>query len=90
MSAYNAPIIICLLRAGEVAPFPKVKHILIGLVAHSATIIENNLGVVVVKAVLDKLRPSMLIRLAFKKLTNERLRLFQVGSCHKNGIYILS
>ena len=83
------PIIICLFCARQIAAFPQVQHIFIGLIAHSATIIEDYFGVVIIETLLDELCPSTLVRLAFKELTNERLRLFQVRRCQQNGVYII-
>ena len=49
----HAPIIETLCRAGEITALPKLQHILIGFVAHTPTVTQNDLGVVVVENALD-------------------------------------
>ena len=66
-----------------------MQHILIGLVAHSAPIIKDYLGIVVIEALLDELCSGMVVRLTFEELTNERLRFFQMRRCQQNGVHII-
>ena len=62
-----APIIETLCRAGEITALPKLQHILIGLVAHTPSIAQNNLGVVVVENALDIRNTGALISGSFKE-----------------------
>ena len=63
----DSPIIKALRRAGEIAALPKLQHILIGLVAHTPSISQNDLGVVVVKNALDIRNTGVLISGSFKE-----------------------
>ena len=62
-----APIIETLCRAGEITALPKLQHILIGLVAHTPSIAQNDLGVVVVENALDIRNTGVLISGSFKE-----------------------
>ena len=62
-----APIIEALCCAGEITALPKLQHILIGLVAHTPSIAQNDLGVVVVENALDIRNTGVLISGSFKE-----------------------
>ena len=62
-----APIIETLCRAGEITALPKLQHILIGLVAHTPSIAQNDLGIVVVENALDIRNTGVLISGSFKE-----------------------
>ena len=63
----HAPIIETLCRAGEITALPKLQHILIGLVAHTPSIAQNDLGIVVVENALDIRNTGVLISGSFKE-----------------------
>ena len=63
----HAPVIEALLGAGEIATLPKLQHILIGLVAHTPSISQNDLGIVVVENALDIRNTGVLISGSFKE-----------------------
>ena len=63
----HAPIIEALCRAGEITALPKLQHILIGLVAHTPSIAQNGLGIVVVENALDIRNTGVLISGSFKE-----------------------
>ena len=67
MLGYYAPIIEALRRAGEITALPKLQHILIGLVTHTPTVTQNDLGVVVVENALDIRNTGVLISGSFKE-----------------------
>ena len=73
-----APIIETLCRAGEITALPKLQHILIGLVAHTPSISQNDLGVVVVKNALDIRNTGVLISGSFKECPYLVFACFQV------------
>ena len=73
-----APIIETLCRAGEITSLPKLQHILIGLVAHTPSISQNDLGVVVVKNALDIRNTGVLIGGSFKECPYLVFACFQV------------
>ena len=62
-----APIIEALCCAGEITALPKLQHILIGLVAHTPSIAQNDLGIVVVENALDIRNTGVLISGSFKE-----------------------
>ena len=63
----HAPIIETLCRAGEITALPKLQHILIGFVAHTPTVAQNDLGEVVVENALDIRNTGVLISGSFKE-----------------------
>ena len=73
-----APIIEALRCTGEIAALPKLQHILIGLVAHTPSIAQNDLGVVVVENALDIRNTGVLISGSFKECPYLVLARFQV------------
>ena len=74
----HAPIIEALRRAGEITALPKLQHILIGLVAHTPSISQNDLGVVVVENALDIRNTGVLISGSFKECPYLVFACFQV------------
>ena len=74
----HAPIIETLCRAGEITSLPKLQHILIGLVAHTPSIAQNDLGIVVVENALDIRNTGVLISGSFKECPYLVLACFQV------------
>ena len=74
----HAPIIETLCRAGEITALPKLQHILIGLVAHTPSISQNDLGVVVVENALDIRNTGVLISGSFKECPYLVFACFQV------------
>ena len=74
----HAPIIEALRRPGEIATLPKLQHILIGLVAHSPTVAQNDLGKVVVENALDIRNTGVLISGSFKECPYLVFACFQV------------
>ena len=73
-----APIIEALRCTGEIAALPKLQHILIGLVAHTPSIAQNDLGVVVVENALDIRNTGVLISGSFKECPYLVFACFQV------------
>ena len=73
-----APIIEALRRAGEITALPKLQHILIGLVAHTPSIAQNDLGIVVVENALDIRNTGVLISGSFKECPYLVFACFQV------------
>ena len=73
-----APIIETLCRAGEITALPKLQHILIGLVAHTPSIAQNDLGIVVVENALDIRNTGVLISGSFKECPYLVFACFQV------------
>ena len=73
-----APIIETLCRAGEITALPKLQHILIGFVAHTPTVTQNDLGVVVVENALDIRNTGVLISGSFKECPYLVFACFQV------------
>ena len=73
-----APIIEALRRAGEITALPKLQHILIGLVTHTPTVTQNDLGVVVVENALDIRNTGVLISGSFKECPYLVFACFQV------------
>ena len=73
-----APIIKALRRAGEITALPKLQHILIGLVAHTPSIAQNDLGIVVVENALDIRNTGVLISSRFKECPYLVFACFQV------------
>ena len=78
MLSNYAPIIEALCRAGEITALPKLQHILIGLVAHTPSISQNDLGVVVVENALDIRNTGVLISGSFKECPYLVFACFQV------------
>ena len=78
MLSNYAPIIKALCRAGEITALPKLQHILIGLVAHTPSISQNDLGVVVVENALDIRNTGVLISGSFKECPYLGFACFQV------------
>ena len=74
----HAPIIETLCRAGEITALPKLQHILIGLVAHTPSIAQNDLGIVVVENALDIRNTGVLISGSFKECPYLVFACFQV------------
>ena len=74
----HAPIIETLCRAGEIAALPKLQHILIGLVAHTPSVAQNDLGIVVVENALDIRNTGVLISGSFKECPYLVFACFQV------------
>ena len=74
----HAPIIETLCRAGEITALPKLQHILIGLVAHTPSIAQNDLGIVVVENALDIRNTGVLISGSFKECPYLVFTCFQV------------
>ena len=74
----HAPIIETLCRAGEITALPKLQHILIGLVAHTPSIAQNDLGVVVVEYALDIRSTGIPISGCFKECPYLVFACFQV------------
>ena len=74
----HAPIIEALRRAGEITALPKLQHILIGLVAHTPSIAQNDLGIVVVENALDIRNTGVLISGSFKECPYLVFACFQV------------
>ena len=74
----HAPIIEALCRAGEITALPKLQYILIGLVAHTPSIAQNDLGVVVVENALDIGNTGVLISGSFKECPYLVFACFQV------------
>ena len=73
-----APIIEALCCAGEITALPKLQHILIGLVAHTPSISQNDLGIVVVENALDIRNTGVLISGSFKECPYLAFACFQV------------
>ena len=73
-----APIIEALRRPGEIAALPKLQHILIGLITHTPTVTQNDLGVVVVENALDIRNTGVLISGCFKEYPYLVFACFQV------------
>ena len=73
-----APIIEAPCCAGEITALPKLQHILIGLVAHTPSISQNDLGIVVVENALDIRNTSVLISGSFKECPYLAFACFQV------------
>ena len=73
-----APIIEALCCAGEITALPKLQHILIGLVAHTPSIAQNDLGIVVVENALDIRNTGVLISGSFKECPYLVFACFQV------------
>ena len=73
-----APIIEALCCAGEITALPKLQHILIGLVAHTPSISQNDLGIVVVENALDIRNTGVLISGSFKECPYLVFACFQV------------
>ena len=73
-----APIIETLCHAGEITALPKLQHILIGFVAHTPSISQNDLGVVVVENALDIRNTGVLISGSFKECPYLVFACFQV------------
>ena len=73
-----APIIEALCCAGEITALPKLQHILIGLVAHTPSIAQDDLGVVVVENALDIRNTGVLISGSFKEFPYLVFACFQV------------
>ena len=84
-----APIIEALRRAGEITALPKLQHILIGLVTHTPTVTQNDLGVVVVENIPDIRNTGVLISGSFKECPYFVFACFQVRRSAKdltNGV----
>ena len=84
-----APIIEALRRAGEITALPKLQHILIGLVTHTPTVTQNDLGVVVVENIPDIRNTCVLISGSFKECPYFVFACFQVRRSAKdltNGV----
>ena len=79
-----APIIETLCRAGEITALPKLQHILIGLVAHTPSIAQNDLGIVVVENALDIRNTGVLISGSFKECPYLVFTCFQVRRSAEN------
>ena len=79
-----APIIEALFCAGEITALPKLQHILIGLVAHTPSISQNDLGVVVVENALDIRNTGVLISGSFKECPYLVFTCFQVRRSAEN------
>ena len=73
-----APIIKALCRPGKIATLPKLQHILIGLIAHTPTVTQNDLGIVVVENALDIRNTGVLISGSFKECPYLVFTCFQV------------
>ena len=78
MLSNYAPTIETLCLAGEITALPKLQHILIGLVAHTPSIAQNDLGVVVVENALDIRNTGVLISGSFKECPYLVFACFQV------------
>ena len=79
-----APIIEALCCTGEIAALPKLQHILIGLVAHTPSISQNDLGIVVVENALDIRNTGVLISGSFKECPYLVFTCFQVRRSAEN------
>ena len=79
-----APIIEALCCAGEITVLPKLQHILIGLVAHTPSIAQNDLGIVVVENALDIRNTGVLISGSFKECPYLVFTCFQVRRSAEN------
>ena len=79
-----APIIGTLCRAGEITALPKLQHILIGLIAHTPTVTQNDLGIVVVENALDIRNTGVLISGSFKECPYLVFTCFQVRRSAEN------
>ena len=73
-----APIIEALRCAGKITAFPKLQHILIGLIAHTPSVAQNDLGVVVVEYALDIRSTGIPISGCFKECPYLVFACFQV------------
>ena len=73
-----APIIEAPCCAGEITALPKLQHILIGLVAHTPSISQNDLGIVVVENALDIRSTGIPISGCFKECPYLVFACFQV------------
>ena len=82
----NTPIVEALLRAGKIAALPKMKHILKGLVPTSATVTQDNLGIVVIENALYILGSLPFIKMGFVELPYHIFRRFQVRGSTKDFI----
>ena len=80
----NAPIIKALRCSACETSFPKLKHILIGLVADSPPVIQKHLGVIIVKNAFDILSTDGVIGIALIKGSDFIFRSLQVRRCAEN------
>ena len=74
----DAPTVKALCRSGEIAVCPNQQPILIGLVAHTPTVTQNDLGIVVVENALDIRNTGVLISGSFKECPYLVFACFQV------------
>ena len=74
----DAPTVKALCRSGEIAVCPKQQPILIGLVAYTPSIAQNDLGIVVVENAFDIRNTGVLISGSFKECPYLVFACFQV------------
>ena len=79
-----APVIEALRCAGKITAFPKLQHILIGLIAHTPSVAQNDLGVVVVENALDIRSTGIPISGCFKECPYLVFTCFQVRRSAEN------
>lgn len=79
MFGYHAPVVKALLCTAKKTTFPKLKHILISLVADSSAVAQYHFGIIIIENALDILGALVLVGYAFIKCTDFIFAGFQVG-----------
>ena len=79
MFGYHTPVVKALLCTAKITTFPKLKHILISLVADSSAVAQYHFGKIIIENTLDILGALVLVGYTFVKCTDFIFGGFQVG-----------